>query len=119
MIAVVGALGVAVAGVAATILSTAAGRRPDRAAVAIVLVVAGAGAFPVLLILLGLMIVGMEDGGTGVRSAYDAVRYDPRRVAVGLGAAAALLVVAAWLIRTGDWHRPDDRPLSDGDDPAT
>ena len=37
-----------------------------------------------------------------------AVSYDPVRLVVGLGVAVALLLVAAWLVRTTDWHAPTE-----------
>jgi hypothetical protein len=37
-----------------------------------------------------------------------AVTYDPARLVIGLGVAIALLIVAAWLVRTTDWHPPSE-----------
>ena len=42
--------------------------------------------------------------------------YDPGRLAAGLAAAAALLVVAAWLVRSTDWSPPPEADASAIDD---
>lgn len=44
-----------------------------------------------------------EPGFLPEGQAAAAAEYDPVRLTVGLGAAAVLLVVAAWLVRTTDW----------------
>jgi hypothetical protein len=44
------------------------------------------------------------------------VTYDVARLVAGLGLAALLLAVAAWLVRTTDWRPPTeaDTPELDG-----
>ncbi|HWC68174.1 MAG TPA: hypothetical protein VG478_08935 [Acidimicrobiales bacterium] len=37
-----------------------------------------------------------------------AVTYDPARLVVGLCVAVALLLTAAWLARSTDWHPPTE-----------
>lgn len=41
------------------------------------------------------------------------VVYEPLRLVVGLGVAAVLLGVAAWLVRATDWSAPDSDPFDD------
>jgi hypothetical protein len=41
------------------------------------------------------------------------VVYEPLRLVVGLGAAAVLLGVAVWLVRTTDWSAPDGDPFDE------
>lgn len=98
------------AGAAVTVLSTVAVRRPDRAAMILLVTVAGAAASATVTALLALMIAGLENDVTPavVTAARGPVAYDPLRVAIGLGGAAVLLGIAGWLVRTGDWQRPDE-----------
>lgn len=107
MIALAGVVVLAVAGVGVAVLSATAARHPDRAAMLVVLAAAAGGIFALFVLLLGLTGIGVTGQGAP-RTAHLAVRYSPPRLAAGISVAAAFLVAAAWLIRSGDWRSPDD-----------
>jgi hypothetical protein len=107
VIAIAGVVVLAVAGLVVAVLSATVARHPNRGAMLVVLGAAAGGMFGFLLAAMTLLAVGLRGGEGGAR-APAAVQYAPPRLAGGLVAAVALLLTAAWLIRSGDWRRPDD-----------
>lgn len=94
--------------IAAAVLTTIAAERPERAAMVVVLAGAGGGVAFVVLTMVGLGIGGVEQAmETSSMRRAGSVALDPVRVVSGLGVAGALLAVAVWLVRTGDWARVD------------
>jgi hypothetical protein len=106
VIVIAGVMLLAVAGVGIAIISAVAANHPDRAAMTVVLVAAG-GAFS--LFLLGVLgLVGVDAGGSIGHPPQADVPVSPQRLALGLSTAVVLVSVAVWLVRTGDWRRPED-----------
>jgi hypothetical protein len=106
VIAIAGALALAAAALAVAVLSAVAGRNPDRAAMLVVLSAAAGGIATFGLGVLGSLVLGLAPP-RAVGVMHGVVHYVPQRVTAGLVFAAVLVAVAAWLIRTGDWRRPD------------
>jgi hypothetical protein len=105
VIAIVGVVVLGLAGIAIAVLSAIAGAHPNRAAMVMVLVMAGGGLLFAVLGL-GLLVTGIGRG-TGTSGAAIPIVYEPKRVVGGLVVAGGLLLLATWLIRSGDWDRHD------------
>ena len=105
MIAIAGVMVLAGAGLAIAVLSAISARHPDRAAMLVVLAVAGGGFGLFLVGVMGLLGVGAPGAPATPQAAV--VSVSKPRLILGLGTAVVLLGVAGRLIRTGDWRRPD------------
>ena len=102
MIAVLGVIVLAGMCLGVAVLSAVAGRHPDRAAVLVVLA-AAAGAVGLLLVLAaGILTLGLA-GAESTSDRGGGATYDPIRVVAGLAVAASLLLLAGWLVRSGEW----------------
>ena len=94
-------------GVGLAVFSGLVGRRPEMAAVVLLVAV---GAADMLVAVVGVLGLGATDLGSASAVVGDAVDvvYDRQRLGVGLAAAAGFVGLAVWLVLTGDWQRPDD-----------